>query len=214
MTMVLATLKDLMEVKSEHAVYVKDANALLKIYRDSIAVIDLTNALQAGKVCKKYSFEFYEADNGFCGLYSFLDDLPFIEFVNNCRAGNYAVNSTRLNIVGIKYHESDLKACRVISPFTAVKKQNFATGKLNGIKLAKGILTGQIKEIICTGRYTDDYYDDAKRNFCKGRKVSDLLKFADELLKDKYCFSAALTDDHKNIEFDWGGTDFYNAVLA
>ena len=212
MTMVLATLKDLMEVRNEHAVYVKDANALLKIYRDSIAVIDLTNALQAGKICKKYSFEFYEADNGFYGLYSFLDDLPFIEFVNNCRAGNYAVNGTRLNIIGIKYHESDLRACRVISPFADVKKQNFATGKLNGIKLAKGILTGQIKEIICTGRFTDDFYNDAACDFSRGKKVQDLLDFANELLQCRKGFYGYATDNTKVLAIGWT-YDSYKVVL-
>lgn len=47
MTMVVNTLKEFAGVQHEHAVYIKDANALLRIYRESVAVVDLTNAMQA-----------------------------------------------------------------------------------------------------------------------------------------------------------------------
>ena len=183
MTMVVENLNDMTVARNEHAVYVKDANVLLKLYRESVAIIDLTNTVQAGKTCKKYCFSFNDADNGYYGLYCFLDDLPFLEFVNNCRAGHYFRNSSRLELMGIRFNEYELKACRVISPFAAVKKQNFDKGVINGAKLAKAILAGQVKEIVCTGRYTDDYYDDAKRNFCKGRKVKDLLNLPMNLLR-------------------------------
>ena len=213
MTMVVNTLKEFAGVQHEHAVYIKDANALLRIYRESVAVVDLTNAMQAGKTCKKYSFIFANADNGISGLVNFLDDLAFADFVNYCRAGNYAENSERLEIIGVKYHESELKACRVASPFAKVKKQTF-TGKVTAVKIAKAILAGQIIEITCTGRYTDDYYDDAKRNICKGKTVTDLLKFAGELLEDKSCFGAELTADPKVISLGWGTFASYEAVIA
>lgn len=212
MTMVVNTLKEFVGVQHEHAVYVKDANALLRIYRDSVAVIDLTNAMQAGKTCKKYSFVFVDADNGISGLVYFLDDLAFIDFVNNCRAGNYALNSSRLELLGVKYHESEVKACRVASPFAKVKKQSFY-GKITTAKMAKAILAGQVKEITCTGRYTDDYYDDAVKNFCRGKKVTDLLKFADELLTDKCYFGAEFIADNI-ISFGWGMYANYEAVIA
>ena len=47
MTMVVNTLKEFAGVQHEYAVYIKDANALLRIYRESVAVVDLTNAMQA-----------------------------------------------------------------------------------------------------------------------------------------------------------------------
>lgn len=213
MTMVVENLNDMTVARNEHAVYVKDCNVLLKLYRDSIAVIDLTNAMKAGKTCKKYSFIFTDADNGYCGLNQFLDDLLFSEFAENCRKGNYVKNSERLHLFGISYHEAELKACRVASPFAKVKKQTF-TGKVTAVKIAKAILAGQIKEITCTGRYTYDYYDDAKRNFCKGKKVTDLLKFAGELLEDKSCFGAELTADPKIISLGWGTFASYEAVIA
>lgn len=214
MTMVLNTLKEFAGVQHEHTIYVKDANALLKIYRDSIAVLDLSNAMQAGKTCKKYSFEFANADNGISGLVYFLDDLAFADFVNNCRAGNYAVNSDRLELLGVKYHESEVKACRVASPFAKVKAQNFNTGKITGAKLAKAIIAGQVKEIVCTGHYTDDYFSDAAQNFCIGKRVTDLLKFAGELLEDTTCFEAELTKNPKIIACGWGTWECYEAILA
>lgn len=214
MTMVVENLNDMTVARSEHAVYVKDSNVLLKLYGDSVSIIDLDNALKKGKTCKKYCFTFTDADNGYCGLSYSLDDLPFAEFVNNFRAGNYSRNSSRLEVMGIKFNEYELKACRVISPFAAVKKQDFTKGIINGAKLAKAILAGQIKEIVCTGRYTDDYYDDAKRNFCKGRKITDFLKFADELITQTTCFSADRTDDPKVIACGWGTWECYEAILA
>lgn len=214
MTMVVDSLKDLTVARHEFAVYVKDANVLLKLYRDSVAVIDLTNAMQAGKTCKKYSFVFSDADNGYCGLSQFLDDLPFSEFAENCRKGNYAKNSERLYLFGISYHEADLKACRVASPFAKVKTQNFAAGKITGAKLAKAIIAGQVKEIVCTGRYTDDYFSDAAQNFCIGKEVTDLIKFAAELLEDTTCFGAELTKNPKVIALGWGTWESYEAILA
>lgn len=187
MTMVVNDLNDMTVARNEHAVYVKDSNVLLKLYRESASIIDLENALKAGKTCKKYCFTFADADNGYCGLCYFLDDLPFAEFVNNCR---------------------------VISPFAAVKKQDFTKGIINGAKLAKAILAGQVKEIVCAGRYTDDYYDDAKRNFCKGRKITDFLKFADELITQTTCFSADRTDNPKVIACGWGTWECYEAILV
>ena len=214
MTMVVENLNDMTVARNEHAVYVKDCNALLKLYRESVAIIDLENALKAGKTCKKYCFTFADADNGYCGLSYFLDDLPFAEFVNNCRTGNYSRNSSRLELMGIKFNEYELKACRVISPFAAVKKQDFTKGIINGAKLAKAILAGQVKEIVCAGRYTDDYYDDAKRNFCKGRKITDFLKFADELITQTTCFSADRTDNPKVIACGWGTWECYEVILV
>lgn len=214
MTMVVDNLNDLTVARNEHAVYVKDANVLLKLYGESIAIIDLDNAMKAGKTCKKYCFSFDEADNGYYGLYMFLDDLPFAEFANNCRAGNYSRNSSRLELMGIKFNEYELKACRVISPFAAVKKQNFDKGVINGAKLAKAILAGQIKDIVCTGRYTDDYFNDAAQNFCIGRRVTDLLNFADELITQTNCFGANRTKNPKVIALGWGTWECYDAILA
>lgn len=214
MTMVVNDLNDMTVARNEYAVYVRDCNVLLKLYRDSIAVIDLTNAMKAGKTCKKYSFIFTDADNGYCGLNQFLDDLLFSEFAENCRKGNYAKNSERLHLFGISYHEAELKACRVASPFAAVKKQNFATGKINGAKIAKAIIAGQVQEIVCTGRYTDDYFSDAAQNFCIGRKVTDLIKFAAELLEDTTCFGAERTKNPKVIALGWGTWENYEAILS
>lgn len=84
---------------------------------------------------------------------------------------------------------------------------------MTAVKIAKAILAGQIKEITCTGRYKDDYYDDAKRNFCKGKKVTDFLKFASELLEDKSCFGAELTAP-KIVSLGWGSFASYEAVIA
>ena len=41
MTMVVENLNDMTVARSEHAVYVKDSNVLLKLYGDSVSIIDL-----------------------------------------------------------------------------------------------------------------------------------------------------------------------------
>lgn len=214
MTMVVNDLNDITAARNEHTVYVKDSNVLLKLYGDSVAIIDLDNAMKAGKTCRKYCFTFTDADSGYYGLNAFLDDLSFLKFTNNCRTGSYSRNSSRLELMGIKFNEYEIKACRVASPFAAVRKQNFDSSVITGTKLAKAILAGQVKEIICTGRYTDDFYSDALQNFCKGKRVTDLIKFASELLEDTACFGAIRTDDPKVIACGWGTWECYKAVLA
>lgn len=82
MTMVVNDLNDITAARNEHAVYVKDSNVLLKLYGDSVTVIDLDNAMKAGKTCWKYCFTFTDADSGYNGLNSFLDDLSFLELMN------------------------------------------------------------------------------------------------------------------------------------
>lgn len=52
MTMVVNDLNDMTVARYEHAVYVKDANVLLKLYREGVAIIGLDNAMKAGKTCK------------------------------------------------------------------------------------------------------------------------------------------------------------------
>lgn len=52
MTMVVNDLNDMTVARHEHAVYVKDANVLLKLYRESVAIIDLDNAMKQEKPAK------------------------------------------------------------------------------------------------------------------------------------------------------------------
>lgn len=52
MTMVVNNLNDMTIARNEHAAYIHDCNVLLKLYGDSVAIIDLDNALKAGKTCK------------------------------------------------------------------------------------------------------------------------------------------------------------------
>lgn len=52
MTMVVENLNDMTVARSEHAVYVKDSNVLLKLYGDSVSIIDLDNALKKVRPAK------------------------------------------------------------------------------------------------------------------------------------------------------------------
>lgn len=45
-------------------------------------------------------------------------------------------------------------------------------------------------------------------------KVTDLLKFADELITQTIGFGANRTDDPKVISLGWGACEYYDAILA
>ena len=212
MTMVVNSFEGFSKLQSAHVVYIKDVNIKMEIYRDFIRIIDLDNALKAGKYCKAYTFGFDNAVNAITGMINFLDDLDFSEFVENCRAGKYAENSNRLEIIGVKYYESEKKACYILSPWAKVAKQNFTAGTINGVKMAKAILAGQVKEIICTGRFTDDFFTDAASDFSRGKKVQDLLDFANELLQCRKGFYGYATDNTKVLAIGWT-YDSYKVVL-
>lgn len=69
---------------------------------------------------------------------------------------------------------------RTFNPFKEEEKQELT--RMTARKFVKFVLAGQVKKVICKGRYTDDYYDDAKRNYDKGKEV-DIMEFAKNIIE-------------------------------
>ena len=68
------------------------------------------------------------------------------------------------------------------NPFKEEEKQELT--RMTARKFVKFVLAGQVKKVICKGRYTDDYYDDAKRNYDKGKEV-DIMEFAKNIIESR-----------------------------
>lgn len=79
----------------------------------------------------------------------------------------------------VVYHHY-VKGYNVFDPFKEVKKQKLA--KMTAGKFVKAVLAGQVKKVVCKGRYTDDYYDDDKRNYDKGKEL-DVMEFAKKMVE-------------------------------
>ena len=91
----------------------------------------------------------------------------------------------------------EIKGVNVFSPFENIKPIKLPT-KWTISHVWKGILSGQIKKVICTGKYSDDYSFDNWNNYGKGER--DKISFARELIEDAdgwYCF-----DNGNNICVD------------
>lgn len=191
-------------------IYIQDVNASIVSYAGLVAITDLDNAMKAGKTCKEWRIYFNKDRNmlGYWSLDNFLNGYPLSEFITNLKNG-FQYRQEILDMYDITIHEEHLKATQVASPFAKVNKVKLE-GKINRIKIAKAIMTGQIKDIICKGRYTDDYAFDAAENFNIGRKAS-LYEMAQRLLESDYA-SVYMSNDVYIIAF--GTWEYWEVVLA
>lgn len=146
--------------------YVKSLNIALKFYTNCLYITDLSNALKAGKTCITYSLADidYNNDSFHCTFFNWLtaQGLEFEQFAKNLLAGSYNTDNT-----GLKITIREQKGVNTFSPFVEVKaiKQ---PEKWTLPHVWKAILSGQIKQGICDGVYTDDYAFDAACNFQEG----------------------------------------------
>ena len=191
-------------------IYVQDVNASIISYAGIVAIIDLDNAMKAGKTCKQWKIYFNKDRNvlGCRALDNFLNGYPLSEFIANLKNG-FQYRQEILDMYDINIHEEQLKATQVASPFVKVNKVKL-DGKINRIKIAKAIMTGQVKDIICKGRYTDDYVRDDAENFSIGKKA-DLYEMAQRLLESDHA-SVYKSDDVYTIAF--GTWEYWEVIFA
>ncbi len=208
------------QVAKAAACYVKDLNVKVNNYRGQLQIIDLSNAMQSGKQCNVITFDFWHHPDhpqmrGFYGLNHFLDDYPFADVVNNWRNGFKYQDTEFCSYMGVSISYGAKEAKKVFTPFLQPKKQNLENGKNGRVRIitfVKALLAGQIKEIICDGKYTDDYYYDHVTNYSKGKRM-DLQTFAEELLQfSGFCiWKDGNNPDTLNIAFN--ANDFYRASI-
>ena len=151
------------ELDTYHSYYFADINAYIHFYRDSAVIIDLTDALKAGKTCKRYYIEHKEWKNEgiWCDLVN-NDIRTFTELYNRVITG--------LNIDTLRVTTTEEKAINTFSPFVKIKPIK-KPKKWTIAHVWKAILAGQIYKGVKDGRYTDDYAYDAAVNFQSGLRI-------------------------------------------
>jgi hypothetical protein len=151
------------ELDAYNSYYFADINAYIHFYRDSAVIIDLTDALKAGKTCKRYYIEHKEWKNE--GIWCDLVNngiRTFTELYNRAITG--------LNIDTLRVTITEEKAINTFSPFVEIKPIK-KPEKWTIAHVWKAILAGQIYKGVKDGYYTDDYAHDAAVNFKTGSRI-------------------------------------------
>ena len=174
-------VKEIESLKKENLIigsdfYVKESLCHIHIFSDCIYITNLKNALKRGKTCKRYCLSFKNSINIICSFNNWIDEINLDEFINNLFNGIYENRYTGMNL-----EVREIKGVNVFSPFENIKPIKLPT-KWTISHVWKGILSGQIKKVICTGKYSDDYSFDNATNYGKGEK--DKISFAKELIEE------------------------------
>lgn len=166
------------ELNSNISGYYADINAYVHFYRDSVVLVDLTNALKTGKTCKRYSFRLNIYDDS----KSVLTELWNIAKIETLKAFHNAVITESLSsIKTLDVYASEEKSIKTFSPFVEIKPIKIPK-KWTIAHVWKAILSGQIYKGVKDGRYTDDYAYDAATNFSKGSRLH-LVSLAEKLIE-------------------------------
>lgn len=146
----------------------------------SVFVLDITDAMKAGKTCRGVKVEFANAqhngDEGFRAMYDFM--APFgtnfrafldAQIALAWEAGPFGdfkqiVDGSRTAT------RRESKAVRVYSPFATLAPLKSVPAKWTVAHALRAIWNGQVERFRCTGRYTDDYAYDAAVNFGIGER--------------------------------------------
>lgn len=153
--------------------YFCDINAYIFAGIDRVVIRDLTNAMTPGKECPELelSLKNRQSANIITGDMRTFREIYDRLFVSreSSDLDVYAFNRT-------------MKSMHTFTPFKQIKPIK-TPKKWTLPHVWKAILSGQIFEGHCTGRYTDDYAYDAAVNFHEGRELN-LPSFAKELIED------------------------------
>lgn len=160
--------------------YFRDLNVTTHSYQNSLVIIDLGNAMKAGKRCPRWLLRCapWHMDRTRLCLMEYIE-LAF----PGCSTLADLITALRScspidDIDGLSIDIGDQPSSRTWSPFAAVKPQKLGD-RLTAATIAKSIMAGQIAAGRTDGRYTDDYAADAAYNFYAGE--IDLCRFAADI---------------------------------
>lgn len=191
----LVTLNDKINGYGDY--YCKEINAKIEVRTGSVKVTYLTNAMSK-LTCRENTIYSYLHDN--------VMDLLGIYTVKGLETAAYGDVEEAEYVV---YHRH-VAGYNVFNPFADVKKQNLS--KLTVGKFVKAVLAGQVKSVVCAGKYTDDYADDAKRNYDKGVSI-DVMEFAQKIVESG-SRSWYVWHEGTKVLLAQGTRSYYQAELA
>lgn len=161
-----------------YELYCFDEKVYVRFYNDSLAIIELDNAMKKGREVKKHIIYIKGDRNKFKELFfNYLFDLnvSFVEFVSKLKRGE--VKETDKFGIEVVFK----KGIRVFNPFYIPKKiKEPSTWRISHV--VNGILSGQIIKGECVQHLTDDYAYDAAVNFRKGCHI-DILQLCRDLVE-------------------------------
>ena len=153
-----------------HYGYFQDIQAYMEVRVQQIRIVDLHNALTPGRECEQLVLQPHDPYSSEC-LYSGLNTFRDV----------YEKFFVRRELPDCHVYTSALKSMNVFTPFKEIKPIKIPA-KWTLPHVWKAILSGQIYEGHCAGRYTDDYAYDAAVNFRSGVQLY-LPSFAKELIE-------------------------------
>lgn len=162
----LVSLDD--EICSYGDYYCKDINAKFEVRVGSIKVTYLVNAMSSN-TCRENVI--------YSALHDNVMDVLGVHTVKELEAIAYGDVEEKDYAV---YHRR-VKGSGVFNPFAECQKQKLTN--LTVGKFVKAVLAGQVKNVVCAGKYTDDYADDAKRNYDKGVAIN-AMELAKKIVED------------------------------
>lgn len=157
--------------------YFEEHKMSYQMYRNSIRIMLLDNALAAGELCAEYvissqgtAVDCINVLSGLAGDYSLAKLKGFLQSLK-FQSDRYGNMSLDLDATGkVKVSLSYRQSTRVYSPFALhhLKPLKQAPKKWNLTYAKRALANGQFTNLKCTGRYSDDYAYDAAVNFGKG----------------------------------------------
>lgn len=171
--------------------YFQDSLLQVHQYRDNLEMMDLTNAMQAGKKCLRVTVAPVTAKAGYDLLATLRASYLFnykLLFDNLCELGADSLGTFRPVEVELEgemwrvnvYEEPSV---RTYSPFAQVKPLKEEPKKWTAAHVVKALLNGQFEGLQCDGKYTDDYAFDAAYNFQIGEHVDQGRYLIEKLVK-------------------------------
>lgn len=153
-----------------HYGYFQDIQAYMEVRVQQISIVDLRNALIPGRECERLVLQPHDPYSSGC-LYSGLNTFREV----------YEKFFVRRELPDCHVYASALKSINVFTPFKEIKPIK-VPAKWTLPHVWKAILSGQIYEGKCDGRYTDDYAYDAAVGFRSGVRLY-LPSFAKALIE-------------------------------
>jgi len=198
-----------LENQGEHEFFIEESRAKVQIYRGSVCITDLTNAMKVGKRCE--SFSFHMRREGHWHPYNLLGSFGFslekmFEFARalpweKVREGWW--KEAEVEMIGEEgpfyVCRNEAKSVRVYSPYSIkeMKPLKEEPKKWTVRHALRALFNGQIEYVRCRGVYTDDYAFDAAYNYQQGQLEPE--SFAREIMESPSGWWASARYNAENV---------------
>lgn len=191
--------------------YISRDHVKLHRYAGSLLIMDIADAMKPGKICEKFTFNWWPHDQIPAGIdelfaahnydtraiLATLRALPW-QKAKHHRTGeemDYWQSIDRAALVAalpdfarnpealkLDINRGDHQAIRIFSPFAQVNPLPHAPKKWTVAHVVRALMAGQFRKLKCNGVYTDDYAFDAGADFQRG-EIKNAVAFARRIME-------------------------------